>query len=251
MKTCKILICALFLLTQVHAQNTRSVFRKGYLRFGFSTLGGNVDNNLSPAENVLKGNYGASTGIAFESGHIFYFKSSHSKTKFNYGLDWTILSATYNKLNEWNSYAGNNNVSIDGTKISASLSSKLGPDISFNPVEKLIIDIRFQVMPVIRFSDLEYDENEGETNEKSFSFRNYGQENIDAGFNAESVKNMLAFGIGTNCGISVRRKAIGLALDYSSVQSNTEYDAYDGTNHTFGKIKIPTHSFQVKLSISL
>jgi hypothetical protein len=105
MKTLKILICSLLIFSQLNAQKERSVFRKGYQRIGISTLGNSLDKNLSPKENVFNGNCGAGSGFEFESGHIYYFKPKTYKGKINYGLDWTILSATYNKLDEWNGYS--------------------------------------------------------------------------------------------------------------------------------------------------
>ncbi len=254
MKTCKILICTLLLFSQTYSQNTRTAFRKGYQRLGISTLGNQLDNNLSPKENVFKGNYGATTGFVFESGHIYYFKSTKTNSKINYGLDWTILSATYNKLDKWQNYgaASGADVTADNTALSIAVASKLGPVISFNPVEKLVIDVRLQAAPVARFSNLDYYENEGKPDYRSFSFYNYGQEDIDKDFDAGNVKNLISFGVGSNVGISIRRKAIGLAFDYTSVKANTNYDAYEGENsHTFGKEKIPTHSMQMKLSFTL
>jgi len=56
----------------------------------------------------------------------------------------------------------------------------------------------------------------------------------------------------TPTGVVVRRKAIGFSVDYSSVKAKTNYDAYEGQdNHNFGIQKIPTHSFQLKLSFTL
>jgi hypothetical protein len=65
MKTFTILICTLFIFTQLHAQKNRSAFRKGYQRIGISTLGNQLDNSLSPKENVFNGNFGAGTGFVF------------------------------------------------------------------------------------------------------------------------------------------------------------------------------------------
>jgi hypothetical protein len=241
------------IFSQLHAQNERSVFRKGYSRLGMSTLGNSLDNSLSPKENVFNGNYGAGSGYVFESGHIYYFKPKTYKGKINYGLDWTILSATYNKLNKWNAYSNNaSEIQINGASFSLSAATKLGPVISFNPVEKLVIDARFQVTAAGRITPFEYYENENKPDYRSFSFYNYGQEDVDENYDASSVKNIVAFGMGTNFGISIRRKAIGVAIDYTSINAKTQYDAYEGEeDHSYGTQKIPTHSFQVKLSLTL
>ena len=254
MKTFKFLICALLLFSQLYAQNERSAFRRGYIRFGISSLGGSLDNSLSPKENVFKGNYGASSGYVFESGHNFYFKPRTYKGKINFGLDWTILSVTYNKMDEWNGYgdAQQASVSMEGADFSASLATKLGPVISINPVEKLVIDVRIQAAAIGRVTPFEYYENEGNTGFKSFVFYNHGGEDINQDLDAATIKSRLSFGIGTNFGVTVRRKAIGLSVDYSSVKAKTNYDAHEGEeNHSYGEQKIPTNSFQVKLSFTL
>ena len=254
MKTFKLLICSLLLFSQLYAQNERSAFRRGYLRLGISSLGSSLDNNLSPKENVFNGNYGASSGFVFESGHNFYFKSRTNEDKINFGLDWTILSLTYNKLDKWDGYTDARQASAytEGSDFSASIASKLGPVISFNPVEKLVIDVRIQAAAIGRVTPFEYYENEEQPDFNSFAFYNYGEEEVNEGFDASSIKNRIAFGIGSNFGITVRRKAIGLSIDYSSVKAKTNYDAYEGQDkHSFGSQKIPTHSLQLKLSFTL
>ena len=254
-------IIILFLWTVSHitilfAQHERPLFRKGSQHIGINMLGNKLNNNLSPKDNVFKGNFGASTGFVFECGHIYYFKPvKDQKTKFNYGIDWTISSMTYNKLNGWKTYgnsSGAEMVVLDGSLISAAVSTKLGPIISFNPVESLIINLHFQVAPTARVTNFEYYENEDKPDKRSFSFFNYGEEATDPGFDASSFKNIIAFGLGSNFGISVRRKAFGFAFDYNLVNANTNYDAYEGEdNHSFGKQKIKTNFVQLKLSLSL
>lgn len=259
MKTFKLLIPALLIFIQLQAQDSikapvnpyeRSPFRKGYLRLGVSSLGGSLDNSLSPGENILKGNYGASQGFVFETGHAYYFKPKSYRGLINFGLDWTTLSLTYNKLDKWNSYSHKGGeVETDGA-ISASVASKLGPVISFNPVEKLVIDVRAQVSVVGRVTPFEYYEDYGD-GESSFSFYNYSQEELDESYDAESIKNLVAFGVGSNFGITVRRKAIGLSVDYSSVNAKTNYDSYESNgDHTYGQVEIPTKSVQFKLSFT-
>lgn len=244
MKTLTLLICSLFFLTQLHAQKIRSAFRKGYQRIGISTLGNQLDNNLSPKENVFNGNYGATMGFVLETGHIYYFKSTKKATgKINYGLDWTIASITYNKLNGWDAYRNASGGHVEDPELSVSLASKLGPVVSFNPVEKLVIDARIQVAPVARFTVMDYYENEGQPNYRYFSFQSDDEENIE---------DVLSLDIGADFGISVRRKAIGLALDYTTVNANTSYEAYERQdNHSSGKEKIKTHCLQLKLSFTL
>ncbi|WP_345949897.1 hypothetical protein ABDD95_00275 [Mucilaginibacter sp. PAMB04274] len=244
-----LLLVLLMASMQLYAQE-RSVFRKGYLRLGLNQLGSDLSPNLTPRENIFDGRFGAGTGYVLEQGHIYYFKKN--ATLINYGLDWTIISLNYNKMDEWENYAmaaGAPNAYVDGTKIAAAASTKLGPVISFNPLEKLVVDLRFQIAPTLRFFDFNYsdgDENTG--NDRYFSFTNNAQDDFDG----ESVKNRISFGVATNFGITLRRQAIGLSLDYVSGKVNSNYEAYDSkAGNTFGKQKIPAHNLQLKLSFTL
>ncbi|SEB16346.1 hypothetical protein [Pedobacter hartonius] len=234
----------------------RSAFRSGYIRIGINKIGDGLDQQLSPKQNVFDGRYGAGTGYVFETGHIFYFgKKSAENQPVNFGLDWTYISLNYNKMDEWEDYgraAGATEIDVSGTKTAAAISSKLGPVISFNPIGKLVIDARFQVAPVLRFFDLDYSQNYGEPNQQSFTFVNYQKEEMDDSFEAESFKNRIAFGLATSFGITIRRKAIGFAIDYVSGKVNSYYEATEGSlGSSAGKEKIPVHNLQFKLSLSL
>jgi hypothetical protein len=250
------LVVIFFTFSALSYAQTRSAFRTGYTRLGINKLGSDLDYNLSPKQNVFDGRYGAGTGYVFEFGRIFYFANSETTMPklINFGLDWTILSLNYNKMDKWEKYARATSTGeyfIDGTKIAAAISSKLGPVISFNPVEKLVIDARFQVAPVVRFFDLTYADNYEQPNERYFSFINYAGEETESDYNPESVKNRIAFGVATSFGITVRRKAIGLSIDYISGDVKSNYEYASATESSNGKVKIPAKNLQLKLSLSL
>jgi hypothetical protein len=256
MKKNLILFMLALLAFSLESSAQRSAFRSGYLRLGINSLGENLDQKLSPKQNIFDGKYGAGTGYVFETGRVFYFGKKTSEHQLvNFGLDWTYISLNYNKMDKWEAYgraSGATDVDVSGTKIAAAIASKLGPVISFNPIEKLVIDARFQVSPVIRFFDLEYSENYGQTNERSFSFVNDAQKETDADFEAESAKNRIAFGLATSFGVTVRRKAIGFAIDYISGNVKSYYQASGGAQgSSAGKENIPVHNLQFKLSLTL
>lgn len=248
----KVLLLLGFLSLGLHTYaQDRSVFRKGYMRVGLNKLGDDLSAGLTPKENVFDGRYGAKTGYVFEFGRIYYFKGKQQTGTVNYGLDWTMLSLNYNKMDNWDDYAaasGMPDADVDGTRIAAAVSSKIGPVISLNPVEKLVIDLRFQVTPTWRFFDLSYSEEDESGAGRYFSFINDSQEDFDG----ESVKNRIGFGLATNYGITVRRKALGLSLDYVSGKVKSTYEAFDDqSGGTFGKAKIPANNLQLKLSFTL
>jgi hypothetical protein len=228
--------------------STRSAFRNGYMRIGLNYLGNELVNSLSPKSNVFNGNFGATTGYCFEFGRNFYFNKK-TTSRLKYGLDWTYLSLTYNKPN-WNSYAkssGAGDTYIDGKAIAASVSGRLGPVVSFNPVEKLVIDARFQVAPSAYFFDHSYYKNQGLPNEQYFEFVDYEREDTEDGYDAESIKNRLSFGVKTAFGVTIRRKAIGLSLDYIPGKVKVNY----GSNEGNGQEKIKANNLQLKLSFQL
>jgi hypothetical protein len=247
----KFLLLAILSLIVIGANaQQRSVFRSGYMRLGINKLGNDLNSSLSPKANIFDGRYGAGTGYVFEFGHAYYFKNKEKAKGINFGLDWTILSLTYNQMDKWAAYAAASRISaanIGGQKIAASISSKLGPVLSVNPVEKLVIDFRFQVAPTARFFDFKYSEATAANQGRSFTFvNNSGDDDGDA------VQNRIAFGVATNFGVTLRRGAIGLSLDYQTGKVNSNYEAYDTNgNETYGKAKIQANSLQAKLSFTL
>ncbi|EOR94095.1 hypothetical protein ADIARSV_2708 [Arcticibacter svalbardensis MN12-7] len=218
-------------------------------------MGKGLDYGLSPKQNVFSGRYGAETGFVMEFGRMFYIKNRNTKEPINYGLDWTLLSLNYNRMDEWIDYAlesGGESKNATDTRIAVAVSTKIGPMISFNPIEKVVLDARIQIVPIIRFFDLIYHQNSGQADDRYFTFANYSREQVDKSFDAEDVKNRMAYGIETSFGITLRRKSIGLAIDYIKGDVKTNYNAYDtGVGATAGKEKISTPNMQLKLSITL
>jgi hypothetical protein len=226
---------------------TRSVFRNGYSRIGLNTLGNKLDPTLSPKANVFNGNLGANAGYCVESGRIFYFnKKSPSNIKF--GIDWTYTSITYNKMN-WSNYDSKSasNAQIDGSSTAFSMSSRLGPAVSFNPVEKLVIDARFQVAPTVYIFDQNYYQDPSQPDQQFFEFGSSQQDEVANTSNAEMAKKRFSYGMKTAFGISVRRKAIGLAFDYILGKVKINYNSNEGA----GQDKIKANNLQVKLSLQL
>lgn len=102
----KILVSAIAVCISLNLQaQERSVFRSGYMRLGINKLGDELDNGLSPKENIFDNRYGAGIGYVFEFGRIYYFKNRQNKSLVNFGLDWTVLSLNYNKMDKWKDYA--------------------------------------------------------------------------------------------------------------------------------------------------
>lgn len=222
----------------------RSPFRSGYLRLGFNNLGHKMDNSQTALENVVNGNLGAKKGFALDFGHIYYF-NKNADFPIKFGLDWTYISLSYNKL-DWSDYVsskGDPEAYIDGKKMALSAGTKAGLNLSVNPVEYLVIDARAQLALSWYIFDQEYYAHEGEANESYFSFTDNRDENDEG----ESVKHRLRNAFNPNFGITIRRKAIGLSLDYMPAKVDYYYDSSE--SHGKSKFKVP--SLQLKLSFTL
>lgn len=227
----------------------RSPFRKGYLRTGLNLVGNKLDNSLSPEANILKGNFGAGSGIAFEMGKNYYFLKRTPDRKFNVGLDWTTISLSYNSVKKsWTNYASA--AGQPGAEITApmvvSLSSKLGPVVSFNPAEQLVIDLRGQVVAGISGIALQYEEPN-----RGFNAYNKGDDQSDTGNGVKDIfKN--SFSIKPGFGATVRRGVVGLSFDYTGGKQTMDYTT-EGTNSTTAiaskNAAIPFNFKQIKLSL--
>lgn len=242
-----LLFVVLLLAIKADSQNGRSPFRRGYFRVGIQTTNEKLDNNLSVKDNILKGNFGAGTGFTLESGHIYYFIPPKKAKLIDAGIDWTIFSIAFNSSEKkWNAYEAANNYSdIDFIgKMLVSFSTRIGPVISFNPVENLIIDVRAQVSAGVYIIGPMY-----ESSEEPISFYTYRDKD-----NATGLKKFSQYasntGIKPNLGISVRRKWLGIAMDYSPGKVNVFYTAKDNNVTATGVKKVPMNTFQLKLSFS-
>lgn len=218
-----------------------SHFRKGgYTRLGLNFLGDDLDNTLSAKSNILASRFGGKMGFVLEKGKVFYFMSKSKPSVVNVGLDWTILSVTFNPSKKsWNNYiseTGGSNAMVS-MPFTASLSSKLGPVVSINPVEKLVIDVRAQVAAGIYAFGPEYS-----TDDYSF---------VALKGDAEKIGDYATISFKPNLGVTVRRAGIGLAFDYSPGKVNTSYTESTGDTDTYGEADIEANNFQVKLSLTL
>lgn len=230
------------------AKPWKSPFKTTYTRLGVNMAGGNLDPSLSPWNNVMNGNHGAGIGFVLESGRIFYFLKKSRERLINVGLDWTFISLSYNPVKKnWKNYAaavGKPDAEIAGllpfggggtTPFIGSVASRLGPVVSINPVEKLVIELRGQVSAGAYSYLMGY--NEDVRRFVTFDDR-------------EDVKvKYFLFAIKPSVGITIRRGRLGLAFDYSPGKTNMDYTATDANGaDANGTMKVPFNSMQFKLS---
>ena len=146
---------------------------------------------------------------------------------------------------------GAQNVMIDGTKVMASASSKLGPVLSLNLIEKVVIDARFQLAPTFRYIDLSYYENEGQPDERFISFIKNGKRYFNESFDFDGIKDRTTFSVAKSLGVTLRRNTLGISADYIWGDVKTYFETISGSNgQTAGKESVPVKTLQVKLNLS-
>lgn len=222
------------------AKPWKTPFKRGYIRLGINRLGSDLNNTLSPFENMKNGQLGAGNGYTLEFGHIFYFLSRKERRMLNAGLDWTIANLAYSPLNQWEKYADKRDEQIDkdGTNLSAAITSRLGPVIAFNPADKLVIEAKFQLTYGLYLPVYSYDITSGPNTGYSFGTDN---ENY---FDSK--------GLGTSFGATIRYGFFGFSADLSNANIPvTYYIDEPGKSEITGSEKIPFKNFQLKLSFTL
>ncbi|MEP6747238.1 MAG: hypothetical protein ABJB86_05915 [Bacteroidota bacterium] len=241
MKLFSLIIFSCFLGVTSFAQSSAH-FRPFYFNFGINMPAGNFGKapltSSNAEQNIVNGYYGAKKlGYLFEFGTKIYFNNSSHKLR--YGLDWTFLSANYNEM-DWTSYMAAKGGAVTEPRV-YSLSTKLGPVISYNIVAKLIVDAHFQIAPVAHYATFEY-------------FKQSGADTEDFNFKTDKIGDVYG-GIKTSTGIGVKWGVIGLAADYFTGKLNTSYE-YDNTaagsiSNGLKKVKITTSTIQLKLTLNM
>lgn len=229
------------------AQDGHSPFRKGYTRLGIQTLGGKLDNSLSPGNNIRRGNLGTGTGFVLERGRIFYFIPANKARFINAGIDWTIFSFTYNaSAKQWDQYAAARSTGGEDFAMPfvASASTKAGAVISLNPVQDLVIDLRGQASFGAYYIGPKYDP----LNDSDDYFYTYIDNAENSGI--KKLTQYLATSIKPNLGATVRWRGIGVAVDYSPGKTKMNYTQSENGTETTGTDKVSLNTMQVKLSLT-
>ncbi|WP_186755894.1 hypothetical protein [Echinicola salinicaeni] len=218
-----------------YKQDFPTDFRGSYIRIGLNNItDSELIPSMTPYDNVRDGKIGASKGYTFEWGRNYYF-NNRSSSSIKFGLDWTIINLSYTEL-DWADYAKSNTGQTEDTNIfhGASLSSKLGPVISYNPVEEFIVDLRAQVG--ISYHAMLIDYYDESTEDYFTSFSGDGLSGV--------MSDMCLY---PSFGLSIRRKAIGLAVDYFNQKVNMPYES---ENDGEGMVETPLSTLQFKLMFS-
>lgn len=229
------------------AQESRPAFRKGYTRLGIQTMNNTLENNLSPGDNIRKGNLGTGTGFVLERGHIFYFIPADKASFINAGIDWTIFSFTYSSsAKQWDKYASANNAGGEDflNCFVASASTKAGGVISINPVKDLVIDVRAQASFGAYYIGPKFDPL---NNDKDY-FYTYIDHEGSAGI--KKITQYISTAIKPNVGTSIRWRGIGLAADYSPGKTKMDYTQSENSKETTDTEHVRLNTLQVKLSLN-
>lgn len=271
-KQLSIIILLLVSVSWSYGQITSGPYEmnRGYLRFGLNNFGqelrngmagvaagsnGALDERASMLGNVLDGRFGAKTGYVLEFGRNYYFNETSLLPVFDtkIGIDWTHLSITYNKL-DWGGFierdkAAGYDVDVTGF-FGVSLASKAGPVISFNFIDRLVLDVRAQLAATYFVNGLDYWAYT-DTDDRYLTFVTTDEDDHDID-GLKAFGKLGKFGLKQNYGATLRYGAIGVAIDYFPGSFKYEYETQDADGvMRQGKEKFKNNMFQIKLSLTL
>lgn len=250
MKTLAFGILLIFLSASALGQDIQNIRKYEYARLGVGLLGAPLDPNLTPFENVSQGRFGARVGFALEAGKQYYFqkKSLIESIPSKIGMEWLF----FNHLGKpnWDNYHRSRNEGVpigpeykDGVFLLAGLG--VGPVVSVNPWELVIIDVQACLMGVFSLIDLSYAEHEGTTDERYIEFYPAYEESGEESAWSHFTKH-IGLGVMPNFGITVRRKGLGLSWSYVPGRLRTRYESDQGV----GKASFPVSTNRLMLSLS-
>ncbi len=211
-----------FIATSVYSQGDLDKIL--YLRIGYSKpsqkYGGVDDAN---AWNVVKRN-----GICGEVGHIFILNSLPLADNLRFGINVDWLSGYYHSL-----------MSDLYKKRFFAIGSKVGPSLSYSPVDKLVFDTYIKINPVWASSLIASEEHVGAGEDYQFNF----------GF----------FGLGYSFGINVRYKILILGFDFNKSWSKLQHynedsnkldGTYVGNASDLNKDRTPMPSYNFSIGLA-
>ena len=182
-----------------------SDFGKFYVRVGANFMNGDLIPLLNGDD--MDGMYSASTGVNLEIGRYFFLHAEPIADLFKVGLDASFLSLGYNPI-KWNDP---DDPGYSETMDLSTVSVKLGPVISFNPVSDLYADAFVKLAPTVltSISDM-----------------------VDMGETPFALKS--------DVGVNLRYKKVTVTAGYES--GSFEYDVETGE-------RMPMGMFQLKLGL--
>lgn len=224
-----------------------SDYGKFYIRLGVNipqgAFGKAIDASVPLYENIAKdGAIGAELGATMELGRYFFFHEDPINDLFKVGLDATFFSFGYNM---GKSLPSPDEAADPFDFVTGSV--KLGPVVSFNPVEDFYADIFVKAAPTVLLSF-----------EPPYHFKGdpYDPDAEMLYFNTDED---VAFGLKTDVGISLRYKKVTFTASYESgtfevpvtyYQNDGSESVYDTAPQEMDR-KMPMGVLQLKLGLQM
>ncbi|MGV3762077.1 hypothetical protein [Parapedobacter sp.] len=248
-------VASLFVTSAVAQQATvanqgyynESDYGKFYIRLGVNIPQGGFGKALDAAvplyENIAKdGAIGAELGATMELGRYFFFHEDPISDLFKVGLDATFFSFGYNM---GKSLPHPDEVADPFDFVTGSV--KLGPVVSFNPMEGFYADIFVKAAPTVLLSF-----------EPPYHFKGdiYDPDAEVLYFNTDENVN---FGLKTDMGITLRYRKMTFTASYESgtfevpityYENDGSESVYDNTPQEMDR-KMPMGVLQLKLGLQM
>ncbi len=198
---------------------TNDVFSNyGYITFNRSYAIGDFGKEVNYLSGIVNGKGNMNKGLGINIGKLYYINSIDLIEELRFGIDWTIIS--------WDFVYAHNNDDIDMFSTATNFfASKIGPTISYNPIDKLIIDGKLTIQPTLILMNQSFD-NDSYLHGSAFKFR-------------------------TGLSVNTRYKSFMLGFEMSFGKTNMELNNYDDLNgDTNVKTEIPTTRFDLVFGLA-
>ena len=222
-----------------------SDYGKFYIRLGVNipqgAFGKPLDATIPLIDNIAKdGAIGADLGATMELGKYFFFHEDPINDLFKVGLDATFFSFGYNR---GKSLSPSDEATDPFDFVTGSV--KLGPVISFNPVEDFYADIFVKAAPTVLLSF-----------EPPYHFKG-DMYDPDAEVLYLNTDENVNFGFKTDIGVTLRYRKVTLTASYESGTFNVPvtYYRHDGGESVYDAVpqemdrKMPMGVLQLKLGL--
>lgn len=171
----------------------------GYMTFVRSSANGSFGQEASSTTDILSGVGNMNKGFGINFGKQYYINSIDVLDGLKFGVDWTYLSWTY-------LLAHNSESIVD--EASHFIGVKVGPTASYNPIDKLIVNLKFTFQPTYLLVS--------------------NSLNVPDGFGGTTKEYFIgtAFKVRTALGLYVRYKPFILGFESSWGNPKITYDDY-------------------------
>lgn len=197
------------------SSSEKEIFKNStYITFSRTSATGTFAEEMNNISDFEKGNGGMSKGIGLSFGSIFYLNSIDFHEQIKVGIDVTYISWAFVIASQNAEYEG---LFSDDTHF---FSVKVGPIISYNPVDRLLLDARITLQPTSIFYSRMIEDGYDEYGASDYNF-------------LEAIGFRTRIGLGLN--VRYRPFTLGFELSSGKVGLKDIYSSEEVTTMSTGR----------------